>query len=214
MDAGELGDLIHRYIKKNNVTKMMREVSKLECIDEEIGWDSTALGIACGEQRFDCVKALLEAGANPNVEPFISIPLFEALPRWELPDIRIFRLLLDYGADPNTVETTDSILKHAMMLDCRFRRATLHKEAVIMLIERGALPYDDMDDSEVEFYSRVMEMILSCRICARLIARIDVVSSIPSVCIQDVNVLRLVAKHVWSTRLIRDNGKFFICLEK
>lgn len=88
----------------------------------------SALALAAGEGRTQIVRALLEAGANPNHLETISWPLTNAA---RYGHVDVVELLLNYDAEPDSVDDTGETALHAAA-------AQGHEKIVELLIEAGA----------------------------------------------------------------------------
>lgn len=103
-------------------------------------------GLTCGD-HLECVRLLLEAGANPNraCDATGETPLHGAVTNKDLDRTQLVRVLLDYGANPNA-KTKPGIRSYAFWRDARTRGETpLHRaaaystaEIIKMLLAAGA----------------------------------------------------------------------------
>jgi ankyrin repeat protein len=75
------------------------------------------------------LQAMLEQGADPNVEALMGRPVSVAARRGDLESVR---LLLDAGADPNVSGRTTTVFSEALEGD--------HTEVVLLLLQHGAAP--------------------------------------------------------------------------
>ncbi|WP_187289342.1 ankyrin repeat domain-containing protein [Treponema pedis] len=118
---GTQGYEIAKAVMHENVPKIkeicMENSGAMYVEDNEYHY--TVLHWAVGLKKFKSVKALLEAGMNPNVQSSVGgeTPLFIATKNEDV-DITFLKLLLDYGADPN-IGTTAVILPDMIQADGR-----------------------------------------------------------------------------------------------
>lgn len=150
--------------------------------------------------KMKCVRALLKHGCDVNDRTHSGEPEFYVLVSQG--SIELIRLFLDYGANPNTAKTsttssdssTEDIKYFITVLDECFER---HRyELIRLLIDRGATEYCKDMHYRSRRYNMIQHGRRKCRRAA--IAIVSLRQNMPAV---DVNVLRLIGKHVWSTRL-------------
>ncbi|XP_009992131.1 PREDICTED: ankyrin repeat and SOCS box protein 11 isoform X2 [Chaetura pelagica] len=92
-----LASPIHEAVKRGHRECMEILLAHEVDIDQEDLQLGTPLYVACMYQRTDCVKKLLELGANVNVGKRLDTPLHAAARK---SSVEIVVLLTDYGANP------------------------------------------------------------------------------------------------------------------
>ncbi|XP_063039209.1 ankyrin repeat and SOCS box protein 11 isoform X3 [Melospiza melodia melodia] len=88
---------IHEAAKRGHRECMETLLAHGVDIDQEDPQHGSPLYMACTYQRTECVKKLLELGANVNVGKRLDTPLHAAARK---SSVEIVVLLIDYGADP------------------------------------------------------------------------------------------------------------------
>ncbi|XP_054127901.1 ankyrin repeat and SOCS box protein 11 isoform X2 [Melozone crissalis] len=88
---------IHEAAKRGHRECMETLLAHGVDIDQEDPQHGSPLYMACTYQRTECVKKLLELGANVNVGKRLDTPLHAAA---RTSSVEIVILLIDYGADP------------------------------------------------------------------------------------------------------------------
>ncbi|NXB94774.1 ASB11 protein, partial [Vidua chalybeata] len=88
---------IHEAVKRGHRECMETLLAHEVDIDQEDPQHGTPLYMACTYQRTECVKKLLELGANVNVGKRLDTPLHAAARK---SSVEIVVLLTDYGANP------------------------------------------------------------------------------------------------------------------
>ncbi|XP_014731275.1 PREDICTED: ankyrin repeat and SOCS box protein 11 isoform X2 [Sturnus vulgaris] len=88
---------IHEAVKRGHRECMETLLAHEIDIDQEDPQHGTPLYMACTYQRAECVKKLLELGANVNVGKQLDTPLHAAARK---SSVEIVVLLTDYGANP------------------------------------------------------------------------------------------------------------------
>uniref|UniRef100_A0A4W2ILS0 Phosphatidylinositol N-acetylglucosaminyltransferase subunit A n=1 Tax=Bos indicus x Bos taurus TaxID=30522 RepID=A0A4W2ILS0_BOBOX len=91
-----LASPIHEAVKRGNRECMEILLANNVNIDQEVPHLGTPLYAACTYQRLDCVKKLLELGANVNHGQWLDTPLHAAAKQ---NSVEIIHLLIDYGAN-------------------------------------------------------------------------------------------------------------------
>jgi ankyrin repeat protein len=107
-------------------------------------------GLTYGD-HLDCVRLLLAAGANPNraCETTGETPLHGAVTNKDLDRRPLVKLLLDYGADPNS-KTKPGILTYSFWRDARTRGETpLHRAAAYSPVEIIKMLLDASGDTTI-----------------------------------------------------------------
>uniref|UniRef100_A0A8C5IX97 Ankyrin repeat and SOCS box protein 11 n=1 Tax=Junco hyemalis TaxID=40217 RepID=A0A8C5IX97_JUNHY len=88
---------IHEAAKRGHRECMETLLAHGVDVDQEDPQHGSPLYMACTYQRTECVKKLLELGANVNVGKRLDTPLHAAARK---SSVEIVILLIDYGADP------------------------------------------------------------------------------------------------------------------
>lgn len=163
----------------------------------------TALAYACITEKESCVKVLLESGLSPYNA---GIPVFYDLVYAS--HIGILRMLLESKGSQGlaNVVIDASYFSHAArgrlsLLDYAFETGTAR--IVHLLIDHGANIYDTSNWKRHEQYVEIQHARNACRVAALMICKTRLICDFPSVQQNDVNVFRLIAKHVWSTRVVK-----------
>ncbi|XP_075573340.1 ankyrin repeat and SOCS box protein 11 isoform X2 [Pelecanus crispus] len=92
-----LASPIHEAVKRGHRECMETLLAHEVDIDQEDLQHGTLLYVACTYQRTDCVKKLLELGANVNMGKRLDTPLHAAARK---SSVEVVVLLTDYGANP------------------------------------------------------------------------------------------------------------------
>lgn len=162
-----------------------------ENVNAHIDFGGSLLFTATKSGRRDVVEALLRLGANPNVSS--GRPPIEISPR--LPDTDITRLLLEAGADPNS--NFYGTLSYPLA-EAAFR---VNNSQMKLLVDWGANIVDDLRRRPPEWVRTWVNNREACRTTALRIMALQRYRR-PAVCSgQDMNVLRMVAKQIWSNRM-------------
>jgi ankyrin repeat protein len=156
------------------------------------GWTVLHCGAANGQ--LDCVSLALELGADVNSRNHIgSTPLHNASSNNH---VDVVRMLLDAGASINA--THDFIctpLYNAMHNG--------HVEVWRLLVDRGARVLHDGNDTQS--FPDVIETLIksrsNCRTAAVIIIGIHKHHCTNINGNNDINVLKVISKHIWSTRM-------------
>nr|XP_009667492.1 PREDICTED: ankyrin repeat and SOCS box protein 11 isoform X2 [Struthio camelus australis] len=93
--GNHLASPIHEAVKRGHRECMEILLTQEVDIDQEDLQHGTPLYVACTYQRTDCVKKLLELGANVNVGKRLDTPLHAAARK---SNVEVVILLTDYGA--------------------------------------------------------------------------------------------------------------------
>jgi ankyrin repeat protein len=185
-DAAENGDL--------DQLRATLTVDNLSDVDE-YGW--TVLHTAAANGHCECSKYCIEMGADVNhgiSEGYT--PLFLASEAGE----NIVRLLLDAGAKVNTI-TYDGYSP-------LYTAITRNIDVARLMIDRGADLMDVQLDKWLpeipDWAFTLVESRSKCRCASIAIIGIHKYRRTNVTGINDINVLRLISKHIWSTRM--DDG--------
>uniref|UniRef100_A0A663M5Q3 Ankyrin repeat and SOCS box containing 11 n=1 Tax=Athene cunicularia TaxID=194338 RepID=A0A663M5Q3_ATHCN len=95
--SNHLASPIHEAVKRGHRECMEILLAHEVDIDQEDLQHGTPLYVACTYQRTDCVKKLLELGANVNMGKRLDTPLHAAARK---SSTEVVILLTDYGANP------------------------------------------------------------------------------------------------------------------
>lgn len=203
----DVGRMLFYAIRSNNAYKLTqildvhykRDINK-SMPDRAV----TPLHFACRSNAVDCIRVLIERGAKPDMglNKEISSPDICCTNA----NIEAMRLLLDAGADPNTTfippfgygdcKDERTILDDTLQFSCiKFSR---------LLVDRGATKHNTRCAGTDLRYGRIMDERNKCRTNAILVASMMKICPFESVLRNDVNIMRLIAKHVWTFRLSND----------
>jgi ankyrin repeat protein len=144
----------------------------------------------------ECVNFCLEMGANVNARSnFRSTPLhFASL----YGNFDVVRILLDAGA---TIDVTDNHGWTPLYCAIRFNRVNVAR----LLIDRGGKISNEALRKFVPTFPDWLDIFLkvrtNCRSAATIIVGIHKYRRTSITGNNDINVLRLIGKHVWSTRM-------------
>ncbi|NWH38908.1 ASB11 protein, partial [Chloropsis hardwickii] len=117
---------IHEAVRRGHRECMETLLAHEVDIDQEDPQHGTPLYMACTYQRTECVKKLLELGANVNVGKGLDTPLHAAARK---SSVEIIVLLTDYGANPKCRNAD---------LKCALDLATPHsKVEQVLLLREG-----------------------------------------------------------------------------
>ncbi|XP_042536443.1 ankyrin repeat and SOCS box protein 11 isoform X1 [Dipodomys merriami] len=87
---------IHEAVKRGHIECMEILLANNVNIDQELPHIGTPLYVACTYEKEDCLKKLLELGANPDQGQWLNTPLHAAAKQSNL---EIIYTLVDYGAN-------------------------------------------------------------------------------------------------------------------
>jgi ankyrin repeat protein len=188
--AAESGDLqhLHNTLTVNNVNA------------DVVGW--TALHFASRDGRTDCVRYCIEMGANVNARRADGgwTPLQCASYSGH---IDVVRLLLDAhaGVDATTDDDTRTTpLYYAVGLN--------HFDIARQLLERGANLSNVKLDKNLpvlpDWFIALVQSRSNCRNVAIIMIAIHKYHRTAITGKIDINVLKLISKHIWSTRMMDD----------
>jgi ankyrin repeat protein len=158
------------------------------------GW--TALNLAAGNGRVDCVKYCVEMGANVNARTRRGCtPL--RLASWN-GNANVVRVLLDAGANVDVTDTSGRTPLH-----CAIRNK--HVDVGRLLIDWEAKLSSVQRDDDVpaipDWITTFIESRSNCRSVSIAIIGIHKYHRTTVTRNNDLNVLRLISKHIWSTRI-------------
>jgi ankyrin repeat protein len=173
----------------------LRETVTRDNVNNEHG-DSTALHLAAHWGHTECTKYLLEMGANINARTIGGwVPLHDAS---EFGRVDVARVLLDAGAD---IEAT-GIDGWTPLYWSIIRK---HRNVAQLLLDRGASVLNVLDKKIIpSFPSWILQMVASrsrCRSVSITMIGIHTYHRTNVTGPNDFNVLRLVSKHIWSSRM-------------
>jgi ankyrin repeat protein len=171
-------------------------VNNVNDVDHVSGWTALHFFVDASDGPVDCVKFCIEMGANVNARTNHGwTPLHFASYQGH-PDV--IRVLLDAGA---IVDATDNI--GCTPLFCAFRYK--NGAAAQLLIDRVAkvsnVKLDDSVPTIPDWVNAFMESRSNCRIAAIIIIGIHKYRRTAVTGNNDVNVIKLISKHIWSTRM-------------
>jgi hypothetical protein len=183
--AVKYGDLEH-----------LREVLTRDNVSNVSGGGLTALHHAVNNGHTECVKYLLEMDANVNARTDGgSTPLHCAIQRG---DVDTTHILLGAGA---VADATDKDGQTPLYRAVLFN----HREVARLLIDQGARIANVKLDGDVQLIPAWIHQITSSRSLCRSVAivvigihkyhRTNITGN------NDVNVLKLIGKHIWSMRM-------------
>jgi ankyrin repeat protein len=157
----------------------------------------TALHLAARSGYDECVEFCIEMGANVNARANGGhTPLHFASSNRHA---NVARVLLDAGA---MVDTTNDFGSTPLYWAIRFKRAN----AAPLLIDRGGrvsnVKLDEEDVPSIpEWITTFVESRSNCRCAAIIIIGIHKYRRTTVTGSNDINVIKLIAKHIWSTRM-------------
>jgi ankyrin repeat protein len=156
----------------------------------------TALHCAANSGYADCVKLCIKMGANVNARSIggltpLHIPLFEG-------HANVVRALLDAGAIVDAADDDGwTPLHYAIRDNC--------VDAARLLIDGGAkvssVQLDDDLPAIADWVTAFIESRSNCRTVSIIIIGIHKYRLTTVTGNNDVNVLRLISKHIWSSRM-------------
>lgn len=171
-------------------------------VNATINYGGCLLFRAAKSGRRDVVEALLRLGADPNVAS-IYIPAVWISTRQY--DVEITRLLLQAGANVNTYREEHTRFNdcNCMCMFCKVIRGA-HTHHARLLVDWGYRLFDKDFLMMPEWFTKWVHDREACRMIALQIMALqrhrkpDVSSG------QDMNVLRMIAKQIWSNRMDHD----------
>jgi hypothetical protein len=162
------------------------------------GW--TALHWAARDGHDECVKYCIEMGANVNARSIGGYtPLHFALLYERVTAVKVVRVLLDAGASVDMIDDDDgwTPLHRAI--------CTNRVDVARMLIDRGAKLCNVLLDENVpkipDWVTIFMESRAKCRCAAIVIVGIHEFRRTTVTGNNDINVFKLISKHIWSMRM-------------
>ena len=152
------------YTQENGKTLLLKAIDygQIDCIralvkggadlngyTKEI-WFGCPLTFAMNKKKYDCMKVLLEEGANPNYigdenETF-SPALIKAT---KADDLDAIKLLIDFGADIKLKDTNGhtplqiALKQHAKQSTITYLKQVYEKQGIELTAEVAATPYDE-----------------------------------------------------------------------
>jgi hypothetical protein len=174
----------------------LRRVLTVDNVDDVDGVNWTALVRAAKNGQVECVKVCLEMGANVNARDDVgATPLRFASSNGQMGAVRI---LLDAGA---TVDAKSNNGWTPLYFAIRCNRVDIAR----LLIDRGAnVSNVKLNDSLKVIPDWVNTFVASrsnCRCVAVILIGIHKYHQTHMTGNNDINVLRLIGKHIWSTRM-------------
>jgi ankyrin repeat protein len=158
--------------------------------DVDRGW--TALHLATRNGSVGCVNYCLEMGANANAGNDSGYtPLYFAS-SWG--HLNVVHVLLDAGA---IVDTTSKIGRTPLYSAIRNK----HVDVARVLLDRGAKVSNITLGAIPDWVTKFVESRSNCRCAAFAIIGIHKYHRTSVTGNNDINVLRLIAKHIWSMRM-------------
>lgn len=165
----------------------------------------TLLEKACFSGSWDCVRVLLEAGASPNIHTLPRLPIVFCIH-----NTQSFILMLDYGSRMAIINN-----KYTLGHVFNFAHSKQKYDICKLMIDRGKQPatryrkesYGPVIKTGHRFRDDMYVFVRGrhcCRRTAVIVASMTRNHGPVYIRNQDKNVLRLVAKHVWSTRIGED----------
>jgi ankyrin repeat protein len=189
MDESETADWKH--------LQMLRDMLTTENVDDVDRIQRTALHFVALKGHYECAKLCVKLGANVNARDDIGVCPLHFASSYE--HVKVAHVLLDAGA---TVDVTDkegcTPLYHAI--------ANSSIDVARLLIDRGGKVSNVKLDAKVHSIPDwVTKYIASRSRCRSVVIIIIGIHKYHRTCVNtgnnDINVLRLVGKHIWSTRM-------------
>jgi ankyrin repeat protein len=181
---------------KTGDLQQLRVALTVNNVNDDDGYDLTALHYAADCGYVDCVKLCIEMGANVNARSNAgSTPFHLASYQGHA---NVVRVLLDTGAIIDAADNEgftalyDAISKN-------------HVDAARHLIDRGAKVSNVQLDEDIpaipDWVTKFIESRAYCRCVAITIIGVHKYHRTSVTENSDINVLRLISKHIWSTRM-------------
>jgi ankyrin repeat protein len=161
---------------------------------DSFGW--TTIHHAAGKGKVECVRYCLEMGANVMPRTFNGwTPLHVASLNGHMD---VARLSLDAGTP---VDIADNV--GWTPLRCAIQGS--YRTIARLLIDRGARASNVLLDNRVskipDWVTTIVESRSNCRCAAMVIVGLHKYRRTTVTGNNDINVLRLIGKHIWSTRM-------------
>jgi hypothetical protein len=154
----------------------------------------TSLFYAVNNVEFDCVMHCLQMGANVNIRDVHgSTPLHYVSGTGDLP---VFHALLDAGA---IIDTSNNDGMTPLSCALRYKRVGVAR----ILIDRGAKLSNAKLDAATGIPDWVYTFIESrsnCRSISIIVIGIQKYHRTKVTCNNDINIMKLIGKHIWSCR--------------
>jgi ankyrin repeat protein len=185
LDAAERGD-----VQRLRVALTVNNVNDVD----GFGW--TALHCAATYKHVDCVKYCIEMGANVNARTIDGWTPLQCASSDGC--INVVRVLLDAGAIIDAADNDGLTPLYETIRD-------KHPDVAQLLIDRGAKVSNVKLDAYVraipDWVTTFIESRSNCRNVCIIIIGIHKYRRTTMTGNNDINVLRLVSKHIWSTRI-------------
>jgi ankyrin repeat protein len=158
-------------------------------------YGKTALHWAAEHEQLDCVKYCIEMGANVNARANGSTPLHYAS-SWGYANVA--GILLDAGALVDVANNVGNTPLHLAI-------EHVCVDVAQILIDRGAkvsnVKLDRVLPAIPDWVTAFIESRSKCRTAANIIIGIHKYHRTNVTGNNDINVIRLISKHIWSTRM-------------
>jgi hypothetical protein len=174
--------------------QQLRDMLTVDNVNDVDDRDWTAIHCAAWYGHDDCVKCCIKMGANVNVRTNAgSTPLHLASD-----DFNVVRILLNAGA---RVDATDNYRRTPLYDAIRLKRVDVTR----ILIDRGAkvsnVKLDHWVPAIPDWVIAFIESRSNCRSAAIIMIGIHKYRRTILTGNNDVNVIRLISKHIWLTRM-------------
>jgi ankyrin repeat protein len=176
--------------------QQLRVALTVDNVNDVDGAGYTALHYAVSNGNVDCVKYCIEMGANVNARTITGyVPLLVASWNWH---VDVVCVLLDVGAIVDATDYNGWTPLHRAINNKYVRVAQL-------LIDRGAkvsnVKLDEYVPAIPDWVTTFVESRSNCRSVSIAIIGIHKYRRTNVTGNNDINVLRLISKHIWSTRM-------------
>jgi ankyrin repeat protein len=173
----------------------LRELLTTNNVNDVDGIGYTAFYYAVWKGHVNCVKYCVEIHANVNETYYGWTPLHNASVEGH---VDVVRILLDAGA---MIDTTYNNRFTPLFFAIRNNRSSIAK----LLIDRGAkianVKLDNSLPTIPDWVNKIIASRSMCRDVAVVVIGIHRYHYTNVTGNNDINVLRLVSKHIWSTRM-------------